>query len=240
MNNPVVILHGWGLSSKVFTPLITELQKKHILVYAPDLPGFGDSVSPDISLHLADYVEFLNKYCKKNNIKNPVIIGHSFGGRVALRFLERYPDSVHALVLTGTPGFTPVPKKHLVLFIAIAKIGKLFFFIPLFHFFQDRARRWYYYLVGARDYYRAKGVMRDTFKNIVREELVTSMRDVRIPTLLVWGERDIITPLWIAKKMKTIIHNSKLVVIPNAGHGVSYKNPKEFVSSIYDFLLSLA
>jgi pimeloyl-ACP methyl ester carboxylesterase len=112
---------------------------------------------------------------------------------------------------------------------AIAKIGKIFFR-------SEKLRAWYYYVVGARDYYRASGVMRETFKTVVREELVTSMKKVHVPTLLVWGADDIIVPVPIAKKMKETILGSELIILPNSGHGVSYKFPKLFYEAIAPWL----
>lgn len=232
MNAPIVILHGWGLSAKTFAPLAAELRRQHFQVFSPDLPGFGESVIPDRALNLEDYVTFLEMYFKKNHIEKPILIGHSFGGRVALKYQYQYPDSIHSLILTGTPGFTPIAKKKLAVFVAIAKIGKIFFNFP-------SVRNWYYYVVGAREYARAQGAMKETFKNVVSENLLDYMSSVRVPTLLVWGEQDIITPVWIAQKMKNVIHDAHVVIIPNADHGVAYKQPKEFFAAIYDFLLTL-
>lgn len=236
MKYPIVILHGWGLSAKLFEPLARLLRRRGYAVYVPDFPGFGNAAIPDRPLFLKDYVEFLSDYVAKYKVSEPILIGHSFGGRVALKFQQTYPDRVHALILTGTPGFTPVPKRKLMLFIAIAKIGKLFFLIPVLNYFYDHVRRWYYYVVGARDYFRAEGVMRDTFKNIVREELVTSMRDDHAPTLLVWGQTDLIVPVTIAQKMSKAIQKSKLILIPNVGHAVVYRYPELFVSTILPWI----
>lgn len=232
MDYPIVILHGWGLSKDRYDGLCTELQKKRFRVYSFDFPGFGAAKIPNAPLVLADYAAFLDGYLNKNNLKNPILIGHSFGGRVALKYQFMHPDRVHALILTGTPGFTPVAKKKLMVLIAAAKIGKIFLNVP---FIRD----WFYYVAGARDYYRARGPMKQTFKNIVQESLVDYMRAVRIPTVLVWGENDMITPIWVARKMTGVIRNSKLIIIPESDHGVSYKKPGIFVAHIYDFLLSL-
>lgn len=232
MDNPIVILHGWGLSKDRYGALSAELQKKGFRVFSFDFPGFGAEKAPENPLVLTDYVQFLNAYLKKNKLKNPVLVGHSFGGRVALKYQYVHPGEARALILTGTPGFTPVAKRKLMVLIALAKIGKIFLNIP---FIRD----WFYYVAGARDYYRAQGPMKQTFKNIVQEQLVDYMRSVRIPTLLVWGEHDMITPVWIARKMSGVIGNSKLIVIPESDHGVSYKKPELFVATIYDFLLSV-
>lgn len=239
MKHPIVILHGWGLSAKTFELLISELRSHGFPVWAPDFPGFDSLHIPTKPLTLANYADFLDSYLRKHHIEKPILIGHSFGGRVALKYQLKYPKNVGALVLTGTPGFTPVSRKKLALFITIAKIGGTLFSLPLLYRLKDRVRLWYYYIVGARDFYRAEGVMRETFKNIVKEPLVSCMENVRIPTLLVWGADDIIVPVSIAKRMKEVIANAQLIILPNSGHGVSYKNPKQFCDAIASWLESL-
>jgi pimeloyl-ACP methyl ester carboxylesterase len=239
MKHPIVVLHGWGLSAVTFEPLISELRSHGFSVWALDLPGFGNTKIPPKPLNLSDYVEFLSDYMQTERIADPIIIAQSFGGRVALKYQATHPNSIHALVLTGTPGYTPVPRKKLFLLVTIAKIGKLFFLIPFVNLLRDRVRSWYYYVVGARDYYRAEGAMRETFKRVVREELVTSMKKVRVPTLLVWGANDIIVPVPIAKKMKDTIAGAQLIILPDSGHGVSYKNPKQFYGAIASWLQSV-
>lgn len=237
--SPIIILHGWGLSREKFAPLGELLEKKGYTVFTPDLPGFGKSTPPPRPYHLSDYADFLRDYMRKNSIVNPVLIGHSFGGRVSLKYQMLFPKTINALILTGTPGYTPVPRKKLFIFVAIAKIGKFFLSLPVLNLLQENIRRWYYYVVGARDYYRAQGVMREVFKNIVQEDLASTMTTIVVPCALVWGEDDVITPVWIAKRMNTIIKGSKLIVIPEADHGVSYKSPERFVSAIGDFLKTL-
>ena len=236
MKSPIVILHGWGLSGKTFFPLAETLKKQGNLVYAPDLPGFGETKMPEKPLTLSDYAHFLDEYLKKNRIKHPILIGQSFGGRVSLKYNELYPNSVRALILSGTPGFTPIPKKKLFLFIFLAKIGKLLFSIPPLNLMQDAVRKWYYYAVGAKEFFRAEGAMRETFKRIVKEDLVKAMEAVEIPTVLLWGEYDIIVPVSIAQRMHQVIAGSELIVIPEADHGVPFKQPEVFASYVKRFL----
>ena len=197
----IIILHGWGLSAKRFGPLADVLKKKGYRVFVPDFPGFGASKMPPRPFFLSDYVSFLAFYIQKNKLQDVVLIGHSFGGRVSLKYAMSPRPYLRALILTGTPGFTPVPGKKLFLFIFLAKIGKFFFSIWPLHLIREKIRLRYYYLVGAREFYRAEGVMRETFKLIVQEELLSAMGQVRAPCLLVWGALDQITPVWIAKKM---------------------------------------
>lgn len=236
MKSPIVILHGWGLSGKTFTPLADALKKRGHRVFAPDMPGFGEAAQPEKPLTLADYARFLDGFLRKMKIEHPILVGHSFGGRVSLKYNELHPKNVRAFVLSGTPGFTPIPKKKLLLFIALAKVGKFLFSIPPLSLLQDAVRRWYYYVVGAKEFFRAEGAMRETFKNIVKEDLVTAMEAVDIPTLLLWGEYDIIVPVAIAQRMRQVIAGSELVVIPEADHGVPFKQPEVFTSYIERFL----
>ncbi len=208
-------------------------------MFVPDLPGFGKSVVPSNPYYLSDYANFLKVFMKKHRITHPILIGHSFGGRVSLKYQMLFPHTLRALILTGTPGVTPVSRKKIAVSIALAKFGKLLFLIPPFSFFHESVRKWYYFAVGARDFYRANGVMRETFKHIVQEDLVASMRSVNVPCALVWGSDDRITPVWIAHRMKEEIANSHLIVISNADHGVSFKQPQRFVLAIENFLKTI-
>lgn len=235
----IVILHGWGLSGKSFEPLVAALAAHGYKAVAPDMPGFGKEAAPSYPWKLRDYARFLDEYLTSRRIKNPVFIGHSFGGRVTLKYLQIHPTEASAVILTGTPGFTPIPRKKLFLFILLAKIGGLIFLLPPLNLFSDWVRRWYYYAVGAKDFFRAEGSMRETFKHIVQEELVSAMQSVTIPTMLLWGEYDIIVPPVIAQRMKDVLPNATLHIIPEADHGVPFKNPDVFVSYVDRFLKSL-
>jgi len=233
----VVILHGWGLSAEKFRETKRTFESNGFVVYVPDLPGFGKSTPPDRAYHLSDYSEFLERYLSDNHIQKPIVIGHSFGGRVALCFTATHPDFVKQLILTGTPGFTPVPRMRLQLFIGLAKLGKYIFSLPLLSGMGQNVKNWYYYTVGAREYTRAQGYMKETFKNVVNERLDTYMDRISIPCLLAWGEKDSITPLGIARRMIQHIQGAELIVIPDTDHGVSYKEPKIFFMSVSRYLL---
>lgn len=235
----IIILHGWGLSAQRFMPLARELTGDGWRVLVPDLPGFGKSATPVRPFALSDYCEFLHTFIHKKKLGRVVLLGHSFGGRVSLRYANMYPGDVSGLILTGTPGVTPVPRRRLMLFIVVAKIGKAILSIWPLSILQNKIRLWYYYLVGAREFYRASGVMRDTFKLIVKEELTEFMRGIRVPCLLVWGALDRITPVWIAEKMHDLIEKSELVIIADRDHGVPFKDSRLFVSRITPFLHTL-
>ena len=234
----IIILHGWNLSGSKFSALAKVLGSSGYRVFTPDLPGFGSEPPPSKPWHVVDYAEFLKVYADRHKIRRPVIIGHSFGGRVALKFSQLYPDGVRSLILTGTPGFSPIPTKKLMFFLIISKLGGMLFALPVINLLADRARRFLYYIAGAREFLRAEGAMRQTFKYIVQDDLVTAMEAVRVPCLLVWGEFDVTVPLVIGRRMAEVIPKGQLKVIPEEDHGVPFKNPNLFTSYIVDFLRS--
>ncbi len=234
----IVILHGWGLSGEKFLPLVDELKKRGYSVFFPDLPGFGSTEIPSHPLKLEDYARFLYQYLRENNIVEPVLIGHSFGGRVSLKYEKMYPKSVRALILSGTPGFT-LSNRRIHAFLLAAKLGKRIFSLPILSRLKETAQSLLYYFGGSQDFYKAHGVMRETFKNIVHEELLSCMKRVAVPCLLIWGENDILVPIKVAYLMKTAISGSQLVIILKADHAVSYKQPKVFSDSVENFLKTI-
>ncbi len=237
MKNPVfVILHGWGLSKKIFIPLQEELERRGYRAVSLDLPGFGECKSPERPYTLNDYAKYVRMVLEKEHINDPILIGHSFGGRVGLRYATLYKKNIRVLVLSGTPGYTPVSRTKLLFFIVLAKIGKRVLSLPTLSFLTEMIRKWYYYLVGAREYYRAEGTMRETFKQVVSEPLVDDMKHLHVPCLLIWGEKDSIVPVRIGVKMKQTIPGSMFEMIEDVGHNVPYKKPKEFVDVIERFI----
>lgn len=232
----IIILHGWNLSGKRFAPLAEALIKRGFRVFAPDLPGFGDEPPPQRPWHVVDYAEFVQRYIRRHHIVRPIVIGHSFGGRVALKLTQLYPEVVPLLVLTGAPGFSPVPKKRLLFFLLLSKIGGFIFSLPPLSLFADWARRWLYYIAGAREFIRAEGPMRETFKHVVQDDLSSAMESVSVPCLLLWGEYDVIVPPAIARRMQEVIPRAELKLIPEADHGVPFKNPDVFVPYVSAFI----
>jgi pimeloyl-ACP methyl ester carboxylesterase len=236
MKADIIILHGWGLSGDRFASLVSEFKKKGYSAFSPDLPGFGKSRIPDNPQTLENYADFLHDYIRSKKLKAPILIGHSFGGRVALFYQFKYPSHISALILSGTPGFTPVAKRKIQFFVVLAKIGKVFFSIPPLSLFQESVRKWFYYIAGARDFYRAQGVMRETFKTIVQQKLETAMKSVRVPVLLIWGELDQICPVTVAKRMHALMPASQLDIVPNMTHAIPFKEPEIFSNRVEKFL----
>lgn len=233
MKRDIIILHGWGLDGSRFAPLKKELEKHGVRVWAPDFPGFGTEKSPEIPFHLFEYVTFLHAFIKKHRIQSPGLIGHSFGGRVALKFDSLFPKSTSWIVLTGTPGYRSASSLKVFIAQSIAKVGKLLVSLPFVGNFKDSIAENYYSLIGAREYVRANGTMKETFKHVVAESFESYMKSLSVPCLLIWGDEDRMVPIRTAHKMLGTITGATLSIIKGYGHSVPYMNPVEFVKRMH-------
>lgn len=225
----IIILHGWKLNSESYQNLQRIFNDKGYKVFVPDLPGFGKNSEIDRIYTLDNYADFVLNYIKKNNISFPILLGHSFGGRISLAVGAKHPSLIKSLVLTGVPGFIPASKLKVNFFYYLAKTGKVIFSIWPFSILANLARKCLYRGAGAFDYYNTSGFLRETFKKVIRTDLEPYMKMIKIPTLLIWGEKDSLTPVWIAKKMNKSISASELVVVPQENHSFIYKNPDKFI-----------
>lgn len=238
----ILLLSGWvrtNVIKEYYKNTIQVFEKNGYTVFAPDMPGFGASKNPNRPLRLYDYALFIHEYIKTHRIHPDILIGHSFGGRVIIEYLSNFSFEGTCIVMTGTPGYPSANKMKMTVSFILAKIGNGIFSLPLLSKYAEKIRAWFYFLVGARDFYRASGVMRQTFKNIVQEPLEQKMKTIRVPTLLVWGSDDVIVPLRIAKKMKQTIQTSTLVTIPSFGHGCIVEAPVDFVKETMRFIKTL-
>ncbi len=236
---PILILHGWNLSAAKFDPLVSELNIRGYKVYCPDLPGFGKSKIPDKPHTLSDYIQFVINFLKKNKLNKIIIIGHSFGGRIGIKFASEYSQHIEHLILTGAPGINPVPKGKILLFLYLAKIGKIIMSLPILSNLTAVMRKILYKAAGASDFYHTNEKMRETFKNVIKEDLTSYMKKIKSKTLLLWGENDGIVPLSIARKMQDMIHNSRLEILPNTRHGAPWTNPELFANMVEKYINNL-
>lgn len=233
MKNNIIILHGWGLNGSKYSQLSKILEEKGYKVYSPDLPGFGHEPLKSKSMTLSDYVDFLDNFIKSNDIKKPILIAHSFGGRVAVKYCWKYPDNVSKLVLTGVPVVRERSFKKKIAFLGAMVGGRVLTLFPAN--LKNKFRKVLYFAIREWDYYKS-GNLKDVFKNIIGEDLVSYAKEIKIPTILVWGKEDKITPVSLIPKIKKICPDFKSAVIENYGHKLPYENPPLFFNSIESFL----
>ncbi|MBI3442364.1 MAG: alpha/beta hydrolase [Candidatus Sungbacteria bacterium] len=237
-DKPVVILHGWGSSARSFEEVRAMLVAKGFPVHAIDLPGFGDAEMPCEALSVSDYAQFVFQFAGRENLGPFYLLGHSLGGRIGIKFAVRHPDKLLGLILYAAAGIKPAPTLKTKLILLLAKMGKYVFSLPVLRYLKSIMTRALYMLAGTRDYYRARGVMKETMKKVIDEDLRPLLPPIRTKTLIVWGEKDRVTPLADAYVMAENIAGSELKIFKNTGHSLHKEQPEEFVDSVSSFLLS--
>ena len=229
----VVFLHGWRSEARVWMPVLNSCAAtgKYNL-YALDFPGFGKSEKPKQAYKLDDFRDIVLEFCKKLNLEKISLVGHSFGGRVAIKLTIVTNVAIEKLVLVDSAGFkTRSAKKGLLN--TIAKITKPAFKLPGVRDLRPRI----YKLIGAEDYLAADTPeIRQTFLNIINEDLTADMKKVKVPTLILWGADDKDTPVNFGKRLHSAILNSKFEILPHAGHFSFLDDPRHFVASVIGFL----
>ena len=225
----VLCLVGWGQDSQMFQPTADFLADR-FRVTVVDFPGFGQSETMHEAWDLDAYVQWLDALLKTMDVDNPIIIAHSFGARVAIKYQLTRP--VHKLVLTGAAGIRPKRSLDTILRIYTYKTLKQVFRIPFLTQFQETLRK----LFGSDDYKALSGVLRASFVKIVNEDLTPYLKHIEVPTLLIWGDQDDATPLWMAKKMEKEIKDAGLVIFENDGHYAYWNQLSRFHAIVRVFL----
>ena len=216
-----MFLHGWGGDERSFCGL-AEVLSREFCVTLVDFYGFGKTPHPDFPLSLDDYCNSVVALISHYKMKNVILIGHSFGGRVALRLARQKGYLFDRIVLIGSAGLKP-------------RRGLKYHFRVLRYKFNRRMGRTVCD-AGSADYRALQGAMKKTFVNIVNEDQKSDLPFITLPVLLIWGANDAETPLYMAKRMRRLLPASTLHVLPEAGHYVYLERPFETLGLIKDFI----
>jgi pimeloyl-ACP methyl ester carboxylesterase len=207
----VVALHGWRRTSKDFDAVLAGLDAA-----APDLPGFGATAPPVAVWGAADYAAAVLPVCAEG--PPVVVLGHSFGGRVAVMLAAAHPDRVCALVLTGVP-LGPSPGARQRRASRSFRVARRLNQLRLLSDDRMEARR---HQSGSDDYRAARGVMRDVLVRAVAETTEGAYRlplgAIRCPVELVWGEHDTTAPPAVAEEAAALLSDPRLTILRGVGH----------------------
>jgi pimeloyl-ACP methyl ester carboxylesterase len=206
----VVALHGWGRSRHDWSDALRGLD-----ALAVDLPGFGATPAPPEGWSVAQYARELAPLLTDST--PTVLVGHSFGGRVACRMAADHPAAVRALVLTGVPLLrSTAPRAKSPLPYRVLRTLRRRGLVP--ESWLERGRQRY----GSTDYRTTTGVMRDVLVKAVNEDYADSravLRDAGVPVTLVWGEADDQVSTSVAREARRLLGPSAtLEILPGSGH----------------------
>lgn len=212
----VLILHGWGDEAKSWKK-VSEHLSKHYQVLIPDLPGFGGTDVPATAWGLTDYAGFVQEFLSKIEAPSKVhaIIGHSNGGAIAIRGLRMGALSSDKLVLLASAGVRSEYKGRKKAIRLVAKAGKAMT-KPLPEKVTSRLRRRLYTTIGS-DMLIAEH-MQETFKRVVNDDVQVDAKQVATPALLLYGDKDVATPLRYGRKLQAALPHATLSVVEDAEH----------------------
>ena len=218
----IILLHGWGQNIEMMKPVGDNFSDRFRITIL-DFPGFGESDEPKEAWNIDKYSGFLEEFVSKLEIKKPIVIGHSFGGRVAIRYSARNP--IEKLVLFGAPCIRI--QEELPIGVKVLKtIKKLPFMNDIGEYMKN--------YIGSRDYKAASPIMRQTLVEVVNEDLSKYAREIEEPTLLIWGTNDTEAPIKEARELEKIMIDAALIELPGT-HYAYLENLNRIVSILDNF-----
>jgi len=230
---PIVILHGWGAHIEAVGPILAALDGAADVI-ALDLPGFGESDPPPEAWDVDCYARFMIHFLDEMGVDRAHLVGHSHGGRVSIALAADEPQRVGRLLLIDSAGIPPKRGWRYRRRVAVAKVGRAVGKLGApGRQLQERMRA----RVASRDYLEASEAMRGTFRAVIAADLTGRMPRIRASTLLVWGDRDDDTPLWMGRRMEELIPDAGLVVLEGAGHYSYADAPGQFGAVARQFLV---
>lgn len=236
---PVIIMHGWGCKAETMD-LFEETVAAACpgcAVYNLDLPGFGSSDEPDSVYGIDDYTDTVERFADSLGLDSPLLIGHSFGGRIAILYASRRPTS--GIILVDAAGVKP--RRSMRYYIKVYSFKALKHIAPLLlgkkraQAMIDRRRA----SAGSADYAAASPRMRAILSRVVNEDLRHVMPAIKAPALLIWGENDTATPMRDARIMQRLIPDAGLVSYPGCGHYSFLDNPAQTRAVVASFINSI-
>lgn len=221
----VVFLHGWGADRNSFLWLKNYFEDKSLIFV--DFAGFGKSPIPKKSMSVFDYVCELKELLDTFQIESLTLVGHSFGGRVAIKYSFLFQNEYEnfKLCLVDSAGIKPRRSLKYYYKVYSYKLRKKF---------CPNSKK--LLTAGSKDYVSLCPVMKQTFVRVVNEDLSSYAKFISVKTLIIWGEEDKETKMYMARKLKRLIRNSRLEILKGAGHFSFLDEPEEFVIILDTFL----
>lgn len=222
----LVFLHGWGQNIEMMTPVANPFQEEYDIIVV-DLPGHGESKEPTNVLLIDDFVECIKSLLDSLKIKKPILIGHSFGGKISLLYASKY--EVEKLILFGSPF-----KKEIEKLSFKTKMLKQLKKVPGLNKFENFAKRH----IGSTDYKNASPIMREILVQHVNYDITKEVQKITCPTLLIWGTNDEAVDISRAYELEKLINNAGLVVYEGCTHYAYLENLNQTIRVVDSFLRS--
>ena len=228
---PLLLLHGLFGALSNFKPLI-EYFRHHYKVVVPMLPLLEMDI---LHTSVGGLAKFVNKFIEARDYQGVHLLGNSLGGHVGLVHVLKHPEKIRSLTLTGSSGLfengmgDSYPKRGDYEY--IKKKTELTFYNP--NIATKELVDEVYGIVNNR--LKAIKIIAMA-KSAIRNNLGDGLNQIKLPTLLVWGNNDTITPPFVAKEFNKLIPNSELYFVDKCGHAPMMEVPDEFNAILHKFL----
>ena len=220
-NRTIVMLHGWGQNIEMMKFIGDKLDEDVLII---DLPGFGKSKEPDTVLSIYDYANLVHDLISNLEIKNIILIGHSFGGKIALAYASKY--KVEKLVLLASP-FKSKENKINIRTKVLKKLKK----VPGLNKLEEFAKKH----IGSTDYKNASGIMREILVKHVNLDIAEDVKKITCPTLIIWGDNDECVPVSDGKLLEKLIKDSGLIVFEGCTHYAYLERLDQLIRILNEF-----
>jgi pimeloyl-ACP methyl ester carboxylesterase len=225
----IYMLHGWAYSIDRWKPFSELLKKSGFDPVVLKIPGLTAPI--DREWLIDDYVSWLNEQLREEK-EQITLLGHSNGGLIAMSYVLKHPGKVKKIILIDSTGIHHkdlVIRAKRMLFMIAAKIGKTIIKSPI-------AKKLLYKFARAHDYENATPIMKKTMINLINTDLTERFKEIDIPTIIIWGKKDEVTPITDGKFMERAIPNAKLYSIEDARHSPQLTHPEVTAKIISDNL----
>lgn len=234
---PLLLLHGWMAKIEAMAPIYQYFQKTRKVI-GVDFPGQGGSSDTlKEAWGVPEYAAMVKSLIQKLGIEGCDVIGHSFGGRVIIYLSSQEPELFHKIILTDAAGVKSKRSLKKSLKIYSYKISKAFLRLVLPKEKYEKKLEEIRKKKGSSDYAAlTSDVMRETFQRVIHLDLTPNLKKIKQPTLLIWGENDKDTPLYMAKIMEREIPDSGIALLEGAGHFSYLDQPQKYLVIANEFL----
>lgn len=219
----IVLLHGWGQNIEMMK-MLGEPFEKDFRIIAVDFPGFGLSDEPKDAIGVDGYTLIIEKLLKKLNVKNPILVGHSFGGRVSIKYASK--NKVKKLILLS-PALRGHDKKGLK-----TKVLKSLKKVPVIKELEGWAKNH----IGSRDYKAASPIMKQVLVLTVNEDLSEDAKKIKVPTILIYGDMDLEVPYEDTKEYERLIEDCGLIIYEGCTHYAYLERLGQTINIINNFI----
>jgi len=229
MKPTLVIIHGWTKEGSYSFIKVNDLLKDDFDICLIDLPGFKQPLERPYNFD--DYLNYIEKQINREKF---YLLGHSFGGALAMLYALKHPEKIKKLILYNPAIIREknLKKKISFLFSKIFKFLKKIFPKKILYFLK---KTYYKFIIKSYDYFMADENLKKTFINIINVDLKNLTKNLKVKTILLWSKKDKFTPLKHGKILKNLIPDPELILL-DGGHSFHKEKPEEFSKILKEIL----